>query len=569
MIKLPSIFSDGMVLAKKARIWGFSDEKTVTLTFLGQTYQVTPDSEGHFSIPIESTHYGGPYPLSIGEHTLNHVYVGRVYLCAGQSNMEQPLTRSIGLEHHIQPDIRIHAFQVEKGFQFGEAATDTNARWQVAQGSFLRELFAVPYFFARKLLNETSTPIGLINVAAGGTPIEAWLPETIINTFPDLAQKLAPFKERNHLKTLEQQGHERHAQWYDSLIFDSDTPFKATDLLVPVMDTPGVVVYQKTLPYLAGEIKLNLGRAADSLRVFINGQSVGQVSYQYPPAIFHIPEGIFQPHLTNTIEIQLIGETQPPHFIPGKTYELSANNGTLDISCNWQYRITQVKEKLEPGFWFYHIPTCCYNYMLAPVLGYGIDGILWYQGESNTGEPAGYQQKFELLVNHLRQHFGSVPVIYTQLANFRNPHLDTGTGWPVLREAQRQCLSISDTAMAVTIDCGEYNDLHPVDKKTVGERLALLLMDPHNTGPVVAGHTLDKGLLTIHFDRAEGLWAANGRPVLRLDDDRFAVATIIKNQLVAQVGDAKIVRFGWTDCPSVTLYNAKKLPASPFELVLN
>ena len=575
MIKLPNIFSNGMILAKKSRIWGNSDEKNIKITFLDQEYTGTTDNDGNFSIDIETSVYGGPYELIINDKIIKDVYVGRVYLCAGQSNMEQPLTRSIGLKKYIKPDIRIHAFQVEKGFKFGQPLTDTNAKWNVATGSFLQELFAVPYFFARKLLEHENTPIGLINVAAGGTPIEAWLPEEIIATFPDLQEKLDPFKDANYIKELENQGNQNHQNWFSDLKFDSDSPFKKANLLDRVIDTPGVVVYRKTLPFIEGNIKLNLGRAADRITVFINQIKVGEVGYQYPPAIFNIPQGVFQKDIENIIEIQLVGETQPAHFIPGKKYQLSHSGGTIHVSQDWLYKITHEKEPIIPSTWFYNIPTCCYNYMLAPILGYGIDGILWYQGESNTNttanvssRPDNYARLFELFVNHLRQSFGNVPIVYTQLANFANPGNDMGMGWPVLREQQRQCLQIENTAMAVAIDCGEYNDLHPADKKTVGQRLALLILNKNNTGPEVSTCLLQDETLTIAFDNADGLWAKNGRPILEIDEDRFAIARIEKNKLVAQVGNASLVRFGWSDCPSVTLYNSKNLPASPFEIKL-
>lgn len=577
MIKISNIFSNGMVLAKKACIWGFTDEKNVEIKFLGNIYNVKPNEKGNFSLEIETPNYGGPYSLVIGDKVIHDVYVGYVWLCAGQSNMEQPLMRSMYLEDYIKPDVRIHAFQVEKGFKFGDEAQDVNASWKTATGYFLQELFSVPYFFARKLLEENSdnekiTHIGLLNVAAGGTPIEAWMPEDIIKTFPDLEKKLEPFKNEIYVKELEKQGNRQHQDWFSNLNFDSDTPFKKTDLLSPVMDTPGVVIYKKIVPYVEGSIKLSLGRAVDSVRVFVNGKSIGQVSYQYPPAVFDIPEGIFEKNIENIIEMHLIGETQPPHFIPGKKYELSHKSGSLDISCDWLYKITCTKEKIVPSFWFYNIPTCCYNYMLAPILGYGIDGVIWYQGESNTGEPNNYKQMFELFVKHLREKYGEVPVIYTQLANFINPGEDMGTGWPILREEQRKCLDIENTSMAVTIDCGEYNDLHPTDKKTVGERLALLAIDKNNMGPLPKEATLSKGVLTITLDNAEGLWAKNGRPVLELDENYTLKAKIVKNTLVAKTdkpkNEVKYVRFGWDDCPSVTLYNAKGLPASPFEIKL-
>ena len=592
-IQLPSIFSSGMVLAKKARIWGFTDsEQPVHIQFQGQNHSVTPVADSKspmgysFEQIIESPDFGGPHALTIGEHTLTDVYIGRVFLCGGQSNMEQPLSRALGFEQYLKADSRIHAFQVEKNLHFGQPKTDVKGQWETYTGDF-NHLFGVPYFFARKVLESLAddVPIGLLNVAAGGTPVESWLSEAVIEKHvPEAYERLQPYKNPAHVDQLVSAGDARWQTWFGDLTFESDAEWQTTDLLAPVMHTPGVVVYRKALPYLAGELQLHLGRVIDSVRVFINGQAVGRVDYQYPPAVFTIPDGVLKSDETNWIELQVLGETQPPYFVAGKTYALSNQAGeTVALSRDWQYKITMVKAPHEGGVWFYNFATGCYNYMLAPVIKYGIDGFLWYQGESNTGDPQGYAAKFELLVDSIREYNPDVPVYYVQLANLVNPNApwpadkkystyNMGTGWPALREEQRKNLSIPGAHMAVIIDCGEYNDLHPADKKTVGERLALLYLNPSNTGPVVSGHTLVDGVLTITFEQGAGLWSKNGRPLLDFGNHQMMEAKVIGETLMVDVSGLvvkpTVARFGWSDNPSVVLYNAAGLPASPFEIVL-
>jgi len=212
--------------------------------------------------------------------------------------------------------------------------------------------------------------------------------------------------------------------------------------------------------------------------------------------------------------------------------------------------------------------------MLAPIMGYSIDGAIWYQGESNTASPESYKSLFTAFVKHLHQHFGeSTPVIFTQLANYIDPN-GNGENWARLREQQKNCLSIPNTAMAVAIDCGEYNDLHPQDKKTVGQRLALCarhLAYNENVayqGPIATKATIKanqannntcnnaktsntpntiakkeptspKVEITIHFNNAEGLWAKNGRPIVEAIDSKgishHLAAEIKENTLVAQL----------------------------------
>jgi sialate O-acetylesterase len=234
---------------------------------------------------------------------------------------------------------------------------------------------------------------------------------------------------------------------------------------------------------------------------------------------------------------------------------------------------------IQPAKRLHDIPTGVYNYMIAPVLGYDIDGMIWYQGESNVAEPHAYKTLYTEFVLHLRKHYKEdLPVIFTQLANFIDPFGIPGENWATLRDQQRQCLELPHTAMAVAIDCGEWNDIHPQDKKTVGERLALCARrlaygeDVIASGPAARKAVICNGELRISFDYGEGLWAKNGRPVVEVVDSnetvRHLYAKIEDTYLIAHVGEtiANRVRFGWTDCPAVVLYNACGLPASPFNI---
>jgi len=225
----------------------------------------------------------------------------------------------------------------------------------------------------------------------------------------------------------------------------------------------------------------------------------------------------------------------------------------------------------EPAPFLYRIPGGTYNYMLAPLLRYSIDGMIWYQGESNTYLPENYKGLFEQFVILIREHFGTnLPIIFTQLANYIDTN-GNGENWAALREQQRQCMEIPHTAMAVTIDCGEYNDLHPQDKKTVGERLALCAQEEYPS-PTPVKVTVKGGMLSISFDHGEGLWAKNGRPMVEVFAEgkwAWLYAEVSANMLWVKLGDLQNpekVRFGWTDCPPVILYNAHNLPASPFVL---
>ena len=592
MIKLPSLFTDGMVIGKKAKIWGWGDpSSTVTASFLGKTYETACDAEGRFELTIISETYGGPHKLTIGDQAINDVYIGRVWLCGGQSNMEGALSRTaLMMLEHIIEDSRIRFFQVEKGLRFDAPATDTNAAWHTATGD-MGSLFAVPYFFARQLLSDDPAPIGLVCTPAGGTPIEGWMPEELVQNFPNYYEALKSMKEPGYMESQTEEANRRVNAWHKQLTandkgfasnwadenFD-DSAWTSRMLL----DNSGLPEYGSVwlrkkinLPKPTGEVTLKFGRIENSVKVYVNGVQVTAVDYMYPPCTCVLPDGLLKEG-ENTIAVRIVGDGNHPKVVPGKDYALVHANWRIDLSGEWKWNTGAEMPKAEPGAWFYGRPCGVYNYMLAPVLGYSVDGILWYQGESNTGNPSTYKDLFVVFAKHMREKFGNVPIIFNQLANYIDPSPGTGENWAELREQQRNCLDIPNTAMSVSIDCGEWNDLHPLDKKTIGERMALharrlaygenIISD----GPIVKRAECKNGKLVISFENGIGLWAKNGYPIVDVVDHVGQVskffATIENETLIANIGelDAAVVRFGWVDCPSVALYNAYNLPASPF-----
>jgi len=587
MIKLPSFFSDGMVIQPDARIWGVSAPgQTVEIHIADKCFKAVADETGKFCAEL-SLENGGPYEMRVGDKVISDVYVGRVWLCGGQSNMETPINRvTLLLHEHIIDDERIRFFQVEKNLRFDGPAEDAHGQWQAATGDALSNMFAVPYFFARELLKDDPSPIGLVNIAAGGTPIEGWLPEEIIGHDSRLEEARRPGFVETATKKVEadiKAWHEKLNKcegWY--LPSHDDSGWGSRMLLDPAGLNHGLHWYRTkfALDSIEGSFTLNLGRAQDSVQVYINGHEVVSVGYQYPPCRCDVPAGLLQ-NGDNVIAVRLLGETQRPKFIAGKKYELCGPNICVDLSGLWKHKIGCEMPPAPAGAWFYDRPCGVYNYMLAPVLGLALDGMLWYQGESNTGRPDDYAEKFIKFVQHVRSICGNIPVIFTQLANYVDPN-GNGENWAVLREQQRKCLSIPNTAMAVTIDCGEYNDLHPQDKKTVARRLALHARklayeaDIVANGPV-AKHAIIRrkrlqtrgGRLEVTFENAQGLWAKNGRVLLdTIDADgqlSRVYAAVDGETLIADLdNNVEIIRYGWTDCPMVVLYNAHGLPASPF-----
>jgi len=404
MIKLPTIFSDGMVIGKEARVWGWAEPLTrIIIKFAGKKYEAAAAADGRFQVTIASTEYGGPYELTVGDKIIKDVYIGKVWLCGGQSNMAQPLSRTRPLlDEHIKENANIRAFHVENGICFDGPKTDVKGSWQAATVEKLDSMYAVPYFFAQAL-DSHKTPIGLINIASGGTPIEAWLPEEIINTYPDLRMSLEPFKQQGFAENLEKNEAARlhnwhqimqakdkgllegwhhpdydHSHWDEKMLLDNSGPIEY-----------GSVWYRKNIVLsedIIGPISLSMGCAVENVQVYVNGELVVTVAYKYPPCRCVIPEGLLKTGC-NTIAIRVVGASEKAYFVPGKRYELTHKNGKISLLGPWRRRQGSSMPFIEPAEWLYRIPTGVYNYMLAPVLGYGIDGVTWYQGESNTGNP--------------------------------------------------------------------------------------------------------------------------------------------------------------------------------------
>jgi len=597
MIKLPSFFSKGMVIGKKARIWGWGEPRQkVNVQFLGKNYESVCDAlHGRFDTEIIANEFGGPHTMTIDDTIIEDVYVGRVWLCGGQSNMETPISRTrMLLDEYIINDNRIRVFQVEKGLKFDEPATDVTGEWRTATGDALDQFYAVPYFFARQLLEGDSTPIGLLCAPAGGTPIQGWLPEDIVKNFPEYYEELLPVKTPGYIEQATTEGNARVQAWYSELSagdiglmqgwhsLGCDDSGWENRMLLDTAGLPqhGAVWYRKhvNLPKIEGDAMLNLGRVVNSVKVYVNGRQVCNVDYMYPPCVCKLPEGLLKEG-ENIIAVRVVGDANAPSFVPGKEYALTFAGVKVDLSGMWKYRAGKEMLKCPPGVWFYGRPCGVYNHMLAPLLGYSIDGMIWYQGESNTARPETYKALFTQFTNHIREHFGeNLSIIFTQLANLAEPGNMPSENWPVLREQQRQCLTIPNTAMAVTIDCGEWNDLHPIDKKSVGERLALCArrlvykQDVVSDGSVATKAEYQDGMLTISFDYGAGLWAKGGFPLIDIIDSTGYVhrfyAAVQNDKIVARIGDImpETVRFGWANSPAVALYNAYNLPASPFEL---
>jgi sialate O-acetylesterase len=335
--------------------------------------------------------------------------------------------------------------------------------------------------------------------------------------------------------------------------------------------------------------RLFVGRIIDADETYLNGVRVGNITYQYPPRRYEVPAGLLKEG-KNLLVVRVTNTLGKGGFVPDKRYELTDGVTHIDIRGDWEYKVGQVFPPRNPGgdgapFSAQNEPAGLYNTMVAPAIRFGVKGFLWYQGESNTGNAKEYKLLMPALIADWRARWqeGDLPFLYVQLPNYAEvQYSPSESQWAELREAQLDGLSVPNTAMAVAIDAGEWNDLHPLDKKDVGERLALgaekLAYGDTSVvamGPIFQSARVDGDKIVVSFTSiGSGLMVKGGGELQQFAiagaDKKFvwADARINGNQVTvssAEVPDPLYVRYAWADNPEgANLYNQEGLPASPF-----
>jgi len=618
-VRLPRLISDGMVLQQgdSTKIWGWaSPGEKVTVNFIDHKYQVTADASGEWVVWLSGLKPGGPHTMKIDASnsiTVADILIGDVWLCSGQSNMELPVRRVRPL---YEPEIAastnnyIRSFIVPKTYVFKEPQKDlSSGKWIAANPETVLDFSAAAWFFARDLYEVYKVPVGLLTSAFGGSPAEAWISEEGLKEFPAHYNELQQFKSDSLISSIErsdririqewynklQQADEGYRtsgkKWYDTALSTDDWKTIAIPGYWPDTDLKGVngaVWFRKeiTVPASAAGLpgNIDLGRIVDADSAFLNGVFIGTVSYQYPPRRYTVPAGVLKEG-NNILTVRVISNIGDGGFVPEKPYDLTAGDFTTTLEGEWKYKIGAVMPPLKGQTFLGYKPGGLFNAMLAPLLNSRIKGILWYQGESNAGKPDEYRTLLPALISDWRKNFGQgdIPFILVQLPNFmETKNTPSESNWALMREAQAEALKLPATGMAVTIDVGEWNDIHPLNKKDVGSRLALAARkvaygenDLVYAGPTYKAMTVKGRKIILTFDNTgSGLYVKGGRKL-----QQFAIAGADKKFLWAKArikGDKVIVkgrkiknpvavRYAWADNPEgANLYNREGLPASPF-----
>jgi len=622
-VRLPRLLSDGVILQRDAAasIWGWAEDgEAIEVRLDGEVLATTTAENGDWQVLISPQGAGGPHQITVtGENAIaiDDVYFGDVWIASGQSNMELPIERV----KEKFPDViaaadypLIRQFKVEKEYDFDAPRTDfAVGEWKASTPNSVLNFSAVAFFFATAIHNSQDVAIGIIASSYGGAAAEAWMSEEALEEYPHYLQVARSYREGDRLQNLLAANRKITNDWNTSVDemdeglastpnwstpeFD-DSAWQNFELPQFWADTStgpinGVVWFRKEIDIpqaLAGQpAKLMLGRIVDADTVYINGVRVGNTTYQYPPRRYEVGNDILRAG-KNTIAVRVVNSARNGGFVRDKPYWLRVGDTTIDLKGQWHYKVGAISQAIEPPKLVEHRqPLGMHNAMLAPLLKMTIKGAIWYQGETNTDRSAEYVHLFPAMIRDWRANWklGDFPFVFVQLANFMDARDEPAeSGWAETRNAQQLALSEPNTAMAVTIDVGEWNDIHPLDKKTVGERLALaarsLAYDESElifSGPVVRDVRARANELVIEFDHVGSGLRAHGN---RLQEfaiagaDRVFVwsnATIDGDTVVVSsesVSDPVYIRYAWADNPDrANLYNVEGLPASPFEAALD
>ncbi|MBO4912583.1 MAG: hypothetical protein J5504_07650 [Butyrivibrio sp.] len=625
-LTLPRLLSDGCVIQrrKSIHIWGWDDAGAeVTATLAGESVTGKCDDKGRFDVYLSAKESGGPYELVVSDDkgdsiTVKDVMLGIVWLCTGQSNMELPINRVKDKYPElidIEENKRISTYKIIEETSFdGPYEEHNTGSWEHVSKDTIMNFSATAYFFASKLQSMTGQPVGLINASLGGSRASSWMSREMLEGYDELIAETDKYNSEAFRKERMEYNAAKDEKWLSELAaadagieghWDQEDVYDSywDTITLPTMftGTPleghiGSVWFRRKfdLPKeLAGKkARFFFGTMVDSDRVYINGQLIGETPYQYPPRKYDIPEGLTK-EKDNVVAIRLSIELGLGRVTtgPGKEYKIFNDEASVNLDGEWKYRIGAKCGPMPPTDFINWNSSGLFNGMTAPCHNFPIDGVIWYQGESNVHEKWDYADLTERMVKGYRDLWKeeNLPFIAVQLPNFEID-LNEKENWGEFRLIQNKILSIPSTGLAVTMGLGEDNDLHPVTKKPVGERLALWAAhikygyNGEYTGPVALAAAAEGDGVKVVLGHADGLCvvdADKGTEIkdFFLEDEEGKLhevdAVLADNAVICKSKDGNKTKFRrvlWC-CENTyrggLVSNTSGIPMSPFKLLIH
>lgn len=605
-VVFPKLIADGMVLQRDmpTKIWGKgvpNQKVRVSIAGLISSTQVLEDSTWQVQLPPVPA--GGPFELEVNLQTIKDVYFGDVWLAGGQSNMEWILKSGvIGAEEEFSnPDFpQIRFFKVPNDYSEVEKTDLSGGEWKVANAENLPNFSAVAWFFAKRNHLEKNVPIGIIESNWGGTPAEGW---TEAKVLAEIADRSYTEKSKEVIQNIGKWSEILTENQQNKLVRDSmvarpdpliagevsslgyqDGDWKTVNLPA---DNPleHIAWLRKKFDLSAvGEATLTLPDINQMAYLYVNGVQIHYKDWGATMTDLPIPGDVLQKG-KNVLTIRVINtwNNQPELGEKGEMY-FTQNGKKINLEGSWTYSNDVVEPRLPKVEYYNWEPGFMFNAMIAPLTNYAIKGAIWYQGESNSGKAEEYRELFGAMITNWRSRWGigDFPFLFVQLANFmERQELQPDSNWAEMREAQTKTLELPKTGMATIIDIGEADDIHPRNKKDVGERLWLQARKVAfeeklvASGPVFSKSVREGNELILTFSEAgEGLKLSHGEEVIGfvLEDaeGQFEVAKgriINPNEISLTIPEGVVpvgIRYAWADNPEVNLVNEFNLPALPF-----
>jgi len=599
-LKMPALFSDHMVLQRDRTVnvwgWGTPGEKvTVQVGWAPKGFSGKVGKEGEWSVRIPGSKAGGPYTLTVTSDTtlkFTDVLLGDVWVCSGQSNMEFTVSQT----DHAAEDVPkanhpwIRLFHLAKSMK-DTPQLDSTGSWQVCSPESVAHFSAAGYFFGAEIGAKTNVPIGLVDTTWGGTEAELWTSEGGLMRLPEFGQRIrdrakSDDEYRSKLSTWQESVRAKDpgwGKWSAEGIEDADW------IPVPTLEPwgkgalkafDGYVWYRGTLDLSKENLETNslldVGVIDDNEETWLNGVKVGATDGWDQHRVYKIPDGLLKPG-KNTVVVRVLDTGGEGGWSAGSPTLVNPGNVRKE-STGWRYKVGVAMSALpaEPQA---SGPrnSLLYNGMINPLVRNAIKGAIWYQGEANVGRAFQYRTLFPAMIRDWRNQWGQdFPFYFVQIAPF------SGYGSAAaaeLREAQNMALDLKHTGVVVITDAtGNLADIHPVDKRTVGHRLALWALAKdygvagEYSGPLYGGMRIEGSKVRVLFSHSNGLVARSGdlREFELAGADKVfhpAQAVIEGGTVVVSSADVPMpvaVRMGWSAAPQPNLFNSAGLPVSPF-----
>jgi sialate O-acetylesterase len=630
-VKPFDLFADNMVLQRDATvpIWGTADPgEEITVTLGEQSAKAMAGTDGSWKVTFQGLKTGPALTLVIAGKTdtitIKNVTVGEVWLTSGQSNMQYLLVDKDEIAQPANPDI--HYFETPRAMNAVPQTTYTPGHygWVTAAPETRAKMSAVAYYFAKRINAELGVPVGIIDSTWGGTPAEPWTSREALESVPELkdpidkaidafanqpahvASYAADCAKWEHDFGREDAGNTGFDAGWAAPGFDDSAWTPVTTVRAPNwsgLPNGGAVWVRKKVtlpPDAAGkDFKLTLGGVPGVDTAYFNGEKIGEGGWTAPgfsrqPRIYPVPGRLVKAG-DNVIAIRIFTQSaRSGPFGVGPTLGLPVSD-PASVTSDWLAHVEKAMPPLTPEAAMAMppypnpppgcSPTVNFNGMICPLMPYAIKGALWYQGESNAVHAYAYRTLMPLLIGSWRARWGigDFPFYIVQLPNLgaapKTP--DNTSNWAVIRESQLlTAKKVANVGMTVNIDIGEATNLHPPDKKDVGERLATMVLANNyakpieGSGPIYDSMTVESGKIRVKFTHLGGGLVAKGGAL-----QQFAIAGADQNFAWADAvidGDSVVLsskdvpspvaaRYAWAANPAgCNLYNQAGLPASPF-----